>query len=523
MDFQKHWRTLVGGAVVGLFATVVVEYIITNLYEPLVFGSGLWWLQFFVLFYITESLLFFVYAGATLRRPQVPSPEPIPEFTKQVRKSKLNICATSSKPLALWESPTFSLYLIMNGLRNLHAYCQRTGGPLSSVSSDIRAKEEFFDEGMELARQIADGAETLEFFTLRFLVYSRDLYVKKRPSIEALLQAHHVFRMHCIPLVKEELIEHLDTKSRALFQDLTRKLERRRHGRFVRSGIPDMLIVDASDAVGASSNVWSYRRRLPVPSKHLINDARQVFRAICASADVARWDGYTAERIAMVALATPPAVEKPFFSQPYFERWLDRASAPFQEWFQKEIEYLRTEIPSDVAVLDVGCGFGRHMEELVRKCSRVAGVDTNLTMIKSALQRLRLRHDNVEVYPSNADNLPFPHDSFDYVICLTNTFGNMAEDKERILEEMKRVVKPTGKIVISVYKNTSSVTNGRVEDYQAVGLEATASSDGTVATKEGLVSESFDRWQLEEIFSKVGLKAAIRDLNSIALLCELTR
>ena len=47
--------------------------------------------------------------------------------------------------------------------------------------------------------------------------------------------------------------------------------------------------------------------------------------------------------------------------------------------------------------------------------------------------------------------LHFSDDIFDYVICMTNTFGNLGDIKLDVLKEMKRVCKKNGKIFIGVY------------------------------------------------------------------------
>ena len=53
-----------------------------------------------------------------------------------------------------------------------------------------------------------------------------------------------------------------------------------------------------------------------------------------------------------------------FFSKPFFKTWLKQSSSEIKEWFQKEIEYLKKNIKPKSKILDVGCGFGRHIKIL---------------------------------------------------------------------------------------------------------------------------------------------------------------
>ena len=132
-----------------------------------------------------------------------------------------------------------------------------------------------------------------------------------------------------------------------------------------------------------------------------------------------------------------------FFSKPYFEIWLKQAHPKIKDWFQKEIEYLKKNIKPNSKILDVGCGFGRHIEILAGFSKEVVGIDNNSDMIRKAKDRLS-NFKNVKLFLQDAQNLDFEDDYFDYIICLTNTFGNFPDIKEKVLKEMKRVCKIIG-------------------------------------------------------------------------------
>lgn len=208
-----------------------------------------------------------------------------------------------------------------------------------------------------------------------------------------------------------------------------------------------------------------------------------------------------------------------FFSKPFFKKWLKEAAPEIEDWFQKEIEYLQNNIKPNSKILDVGCGFGRHIKILASFSKEVIGVDNDENMVREAKQDLS-NSDNVEVFLKEADNLSFDDDSFDYVICMTNTFGDFPDKKVDVLKEMKRVCKKDGRIIISVYSEKSSEI--RKKDYEKVGLTITKIENGIIYTKEGLVSEQFTKPQLENLFNDFKLKAKIIELNPISYLCELT-
>lgn len=117
--------------------------------------------------------------------------------------------------------------------------------------------------------------------------------------------------------------------------------------------------------------------------------------------------------------------------------------------------------------------------------------------------------------------LHFRDNNFDYTICMSNTFGNLGDDKIEVLKEMKRVTKKNGKIIINVYSEKALPT--RIENYTVAGLKIKKiSKDGTVLMENKVISEQFSKKKLKDIFKKTGLRSTIIELNSISYVCELT-
>src|SRR3989344_8222819 len=198
------------------------------------------------------------------------------------------------------------------------------------------------------------------------------------------------------------------------------------------------------------------------------------------------------------------------YSKPFFENWLNVAPLEVKEWLEKEIKYLKENIKPNSKVLDIGCGFGRHIEIIADFSKEVIGIDDNPNMIKKAKDRLS-NFKNVKLFLQNAQKLDFEDDYFDYVICLTNTFGDFPELKEKALKEMKRVCKKDGKIIISVYNDKALEI--RKKDYGKVGLHITEIKNNIIYTKEGLISEQFSKPQLKELFDKLKLKSKILEVK----------
>lgn len=101
-------------------------------------------------------------------------------------------------------------------------------------------------------------------------------------------------------------------------------------------------------------------------------------------------------------------------------------------------------------ILDVGCGKGRFSALLSEKGAHVIGVDISNGLLEIARKRVK----NVRFEHGSATNLPFPDNSFDYVLCI-ETLEHIP-DIEKALKEMARVLCVGGGLII-IDKNKLSL------------------------------------------------------------------
>ncbi|MCK4734313.1 MAG: class I SAM-dependent methyltransferase [Methanophagales archaeon] len=199
---------------------------------------------------------------------------------------------------------------------------------------------------------------------------------------------------------------------------------------------------------------------------------------------------------------------KTFFSKDYYGKWLQHVVPSFpilRDWEIKQYDVLESIVNGSVnisTILDIGCGTGRHIEFLLEKGVRYCtGIDTTPEMIKEAQHIYKMFGDErVELKLESVENLSFKDESFDMVICMTNTFGNMDPTiRETGIAEIYRVLRKGGFLVLSVYRFSTSLTKVLEESYRKVGLEPYEIKDSSVVrTKEGLCSKMFSEEEISQ-------------------------
>jgi ubiquinone/menaquinone biosynthesis C-methylase UbiE len=104
--------------------------------------------------------------------------------------------------------------------------------------------------------------------------------------------------------------------------------------------------------------------------------------------------------------------------------------------------------PIGSRILDIGCGNGRNMKNLNYD---FYGVDNCSNFIELA------KKVSPNVFLCEMTKLPFPDNYFDFIISIAS-FHHLSNNERRMecLKEMKRVLKPKGQILLSIWSINQS-------------------------------------------------------------------
>ena len=92
-------------------------------------------------------------------------------------------------------------------------------------------------------------------------------------------------------------------------------------------------------------------------------------------------------------------------------------------------------------LLEIGVGNGNHFK--LYRTHDIVGIDTSLNMLEMAGKQ---KIEHIELLQMNGEALRFQDETFDYVI-LSHVIA-VVDNPEKLLEEIYRVLKPHGKILI---------------------------------------------------------------------------
>jgi SAM-dependent methyltransferase len=112
--------------------------------------------------------------------------------------------------------------------------------------------------------------------------------------------------------------------------------------------------------------------------------------------------------------------------------------------FAGELLCEAVELRAGERVLDVACGSGNVALSAGRRFCEAIGVDYVPALIERARERAAAERLPVTFQDGDAENLPFPDQSFEVVLSI---FGSMfAPDQEKAAAELLRVCRPGGRI-----------------------------------------------------------------------------
>lgn len=126
-------------------------------------------------------------------------------------------------------------------------------------------------------------------------------------------------------------------------------------------------------------------------------------------------------------------------------------------------------IDKNDSVLECACGTGAITEEIAKKCRQVLATDFAEGMLKRASKKCR-KYANASFRQEDITDIKCEDESFDKVVA--GNVIHLLPEPEKALNELLRVVRPGGKVIIPTYINMTGDSSGfAVKFIEKLGAE----------------------------------------------------
>jgi len=200
---------------------------------------------------------------------------------------------------------------------------------------------------------------------------------------------------------------------------------------------------------------------------------------------------------------TTMTMRKPHADRPIegmMAKWYASNTAEMMKEYVDLARRISKEIPQGSAVLEVAPGPGYFCIELAKLGSyAITGMDLSRTFVKMAAEKAEQAGVRVEFKEGSASNMPFPKNSFDFLLCRA-AFKNFA-DPVRALQEMCRVLRPGGRaLLIDLSRDARPDDVSRAVD--EMGLTTVNRLLTKMAFRTMLIRSAYTRAEFEQMLAE---------------------
>lgn len=188
---------------------------------------------------------------------------------------------------------------------------------------------------------------------------------------------------------------------------------------------------------------------------------------------------------------------------------------------KKEVDWLESflGLEPDMKLLDLCCGQGRHAIELAtRGYKHVHGVDQSKYLVQQAKARSKKASMKIDFRVGDARYLSHGTGSMDVVTLMGNSFGyfEKMEDDLRVLHEIKRVLKPGGRVFMDLAEGEFLEKNFQPRSWEWIDKDLFVTRERTLTKDKRLISREIithvkkgvlgDRFYAERLYTKESIK-----------------
>ena len=207
-------------------------------------------------------------------------------------------------------------------------------------------------------------------------------------------------------------------------------------------------------------------------------------------------------------------------------RCYELATPAVRRFLKAESDHVLGHVRAGDKVLELGCGYGRVIEDLAPGPQRLlVGIDNSAASL--ALGRTRLgRRRGIHLACMDAARLGFPDGAFHLVCCIQNGISAFHVDQRALMVEAVRVTAPGGKVLFSSY--AAEFWPERLDwfrlqaDHGLVGpIDEEATRDGTIVCRDGFTATTVGPARFAELSAGLGHGVSVTTVDGCSVFCEI--
>jgi len=129
-----------------------------------------------------------------------------------------------------------------------------------------------------------------------------------------------------------------------------------------------------------------------------------------------------------------------------YDAWYETTLGRLSGRIEKELIFSLAGLKRGETAIDIGCGTGNYSIELAKRGIDVTGLDDSEEMLSRARIKAGNERLRIDFLRADALALPFPDASFDLVLSVSALC--FMKDPQGAIVEMRRVLRPGGRVVI---------------------------------------------------------------------------
>jgi ubiquinone/menaquinone biosynthesis C-methylase UbiE len=204
----------------------------------------------------------------------------------------------------------------------------------------------------------------------------------------------------------------------------------------------------------------------------------------------------------------------------------DIAPSRVIEYLNAELEYVLTHIDQNDDVLELGCGYGRFLDNLLHRTRKIVGIDISVDSLELAKRSVHTMA-KCHFFQMDAQYLGFRDNSFDKTICIQNGISAFKIDPKELVMETIRVTRDGGTCLFSSYSDR--FWEYRLEWFKMqsekglIGaIDWKETGNGVIVCEDGFRATTFREEDFRELASSLCLNTEIVEVDESSIFCKVT-